>query len=435
MAIMAAIVHDEPRFEIRADWDSDSGATCPELAQTWCSLEIRVEGRAATFVEDMRVGSVRKSIHTSAYPLAEWIATRWFGLSAHVRPSARSASRWRWSRVTEEPWLRNHNVRGAGSGMPWPDLTIVPEGAVTRIVWNPADGLAGQPVRFLGSGDWHVDSLAVREGLATFVEQVIMRLRDSGIRNSPLEKEWLALAELDRDQRDFALAAARLGLDPFNVDDIVSSQLECLDDHLQGTLLEEFLDSVDPSRLLDAENWIGQARLEMSMGSSAVPRPATLPEMFGKPWDRGYVLAQQVRSALDTPETSRLDLMPFVGTARVAGDSGGLDGLVEIRQDHIGLAIPQDVHENTQRFGQARALGLSFLTSGRKELILSSARDDITRVSRAFAAELLAPSQGIKTLLRSISTTGYNAVEEIAALYGASPVLVAHQIENKSLLY
>jgi hypothetical protein len=86
MAIMAAV--NQPRgFEIKAAWERADGVATPELASTWCALEMTADDRPVTLVEDIRGGGLRTALHTSAYPLAEWIATHWWTLREHVRPS------------------------------------------------------------------------------------------------------------------------------------------------------------------------------------------------------------------------------------------------------------------------------------------------------------------------------------------------------------
>lgn len=49
-------------------------------------------------------------------------------------------------------------MRGAGDGMAWPDVTLVPEGAATRIRWAPdAEEVLG-PVRFVSIGRVFISS-------------------------------------------------------------------------------------------------------------------------------------------------------------------------------------------------------------------------------------------------------------------------------------
>ncbi len=87
----------EKGLQLLVDWEPAEGITAPELAATWCRLEVRVAGRVVSAVEDERTSSMRRAIFTSAYPLAEWIAENWWLLRAHVRPSTVPRGSWAWA--------------------------------------------------------------------------------------------------------------------------------------------------------------------------------------------------------------------------------------------------------------------------------------------------------------------------------------------------
>jgi hypothetical protein len=123
-------------FEVRIEWLDAPDVRTPELAATWARYEIWVAGKCVTQVEAPD-GTFRRSVYGSLYPLAEWVASNWWLLTSHIRPSAVEMRYWTWPNVRTYPWLRQHNLRGAGDGMAWPDLTLVAEGAVTRIAWTP----------------------------------------------------------------------------------------------------------------------------------------------------------------------------------------------------------------------------------------------------------------------------------------------------------
>jgi len=199
---------------LAATWLDVQGVRGREDAVTWCALRITVSGRVVTIVDNSRDGSVEQELRTSAYPLAEWIAQHWWSLQFDLRPAVMSPELWTWSRVRDQRWLRSHNMRAAGNGLPWPDLTVLPEGDLVRLVWRDADGEAGQPLTFLTSGDQHV----IREDLVTalrqFVEQVIARLREHEVTGTPLQLEWDLITSSDADEVAFASAAARLGRTP-----------------------------------------------------------------------------------------------------------------------------------------------------------------------------------------------------------------------------
>src|SRR5271166_6456698 len=88
--------------------------------------------------------------------LAADASRNWWLLTSHVRPSAVDTRYWTWQNVRTYPWLRQHNFRGAGDGMAWPDLTLVPEGAVTRIVWSQDYRRHLAPIRFASDGSYIV---------------------------------------------------------------------------------------------------------------------------------------------------------------------------------------------------------------------------------------------------------------------------------------
>ncbi len=68
---MAAVIDTASPLLLTVEWERAPGVTAPELAATWCRLEITVRGRSLTLVEDRRGGGIRRAVHTSAYPLAE----------------------------------------------------------------------------------------------------------------------------------------------------------------------------------------------------------------------------------------------------------------------------------------------------------------------------------------------------------------------------
>src|SRR4051794_40039937 len=98
-------------LRFRVDWQRASGVVTPELSATACALDIEVNGRSLTLLQDSRGGGLRRAINVSAYPLAEWFATNWWGLNEHVRPSAISSDYWGWRHIDSQPWLRRHNFR------------------------------------------------------------------------------------------------------------------------------------------------------------------------------------------------------------------------------------------------------------------------------------------------------------------------------------
>lgn len=108
--------------------------------------------------------------------------------------------------------LARLNTRGVGEGYLWPDLTIIPEGAATRVVWW--DGQNGN-LRYQTSGEVWVGQDEVLATFVAFVEAVLERLRLAGITGTQLEAEWSSLRGVDADEVEFCRFMGDLGLDPF----------------------------------------------------------------------------------------------------------------------------------------------------------------------------------------------------------------------------
>lgn len=424
-------------LELLVEWESAHGVTSAELAATWCRLEIQVQGQFVTAVDDARTGAMRRGVYTSAYPLAEWIVEHWWLLRTHVRPSAVPRRDWAWAKLSEQPWLRAHNARAAGGGLPWPDLTVVPEGATTRLTWNAGPGLADQPITFLTSGDAYVASDAAADALGRFVDQVLERLRDAGVSGTPLQEEWELIAGSDDEETAFASSVARLGLDPYDVPDELSDDVIGMAETLDDEVLVEFLDSVRPSELRTAAQWLEQAQSERVM----MPRPALADRLEhagassraqGQPWELGYAAASSYREQLGLRSREVFPMDRYVSTTPIDAPAGGLQGLVAVERDDLGLVLPTELglSRNSVRFAQGRALGLSLLTK-RPLLLLDPAHTDLSKAARAFAAELLAPADGISTYLSVLPEVTPAAFEAIAARFDTSPLLVQHQYENQ----
>jgi hypothetical protein len=428
-------------FRIDVDWDSAPDVVTPELRATWSDLSIWCGARCVTAVEDSE-GTYRRSVHTSAYPLAEWIAFNWWFLKGELRPSALPVAVWKWSNTQSLDWLWRHNTRGAGNGMPWPDLTLVSEGDVTRAVWRSGSGLAGQPISFLSNGDSYLRSAQFLEELTRFVDHVIDRLRESRVDDTPLAKEWQTLRETDDDEAAFASAAARLGLDPYSMTKDAQENLVAISETIDGHLMEEFLDSADPDQLMSAYHWLSQARNRAAnLGAEKIKAPlGDLTSLWDtpravaedKPWQRGYSAARQVRQRLGAEPTQQLDVDSLVSKVRLAGRPGGLEGFTKLDSSNRAvLVLPAGRRLQTaERFAQARSLGL-LLSSGRQEHLLDPVSTDLTKESRAFAAELLAPASGVAQYLASLPTVTDAAFDALAAHFKTSTLVIRHQYENQ----
>jgi len=431
-------------FDFRIEWQNAPGVTTPELAATWARYEIWLGDRCITQIEASD-GTFRRGVYGSLYPLAYWIASNWWLLTSHVRPSAVDTRYWTWRNIHTYPWLRQHNLRGAGDGMAWPDLTLVPEGAITRVIWSQDYHRCLGPIRFASDGSGIVRTGEFRRELAKIVDNVIDRLAETGLAKTPLTEEWASIANSDDEEVAFCETAARMGLDPYSVSDETADDIVNAASAIPEEVLADFFDSADPSNLNGAIEWTREAiliapaaaveanRSLLDIRDAIWDETASLRDASDeRPWQLGYAMAKRLRGELAVLDTDFFDVAPWVGTAEVRAPARGLYGFAAVSDDRCGVVLgAPGLGANTKRFGQARALGRILARRQQRQFILSAARSHDERVARAFAAELLAPAQGIRQMLEAIGEDDDSTLETIADRYRVSPLLVRHQYDNQ----
>ncbi len=429
-------------FDFRLEWLEAPGVTTPELAGTWARYEIWIGDRCATQVEGAD-GTFRRGVYGSLYPLAHWIAANWWTLMSHIRPSAIDARYWDWQNVRTYPWLRQHNFRGAGDGMAWPNLTIVPEGAVSRVVWSQDYGPQLTPVRFASDGSRGLRADELATGLTAVIDRVLERLADIGVPKTPLSEEWAAIAEADADEIIFCQTAGRLGLDPYAVDDETAQTIVRVAASLPAAVAADFFDSADANALVRAADWTLRAMATADQAAAGAEKSlemvyAALPsDLFGaadseRPWRLGYSIAGRLRSELKIRDTDPFDVSPWVGIGAVDAPSHGIYGFASVSGNRCGVVLGgQPTGTTAIRFGRARALGRALARPEQHQFVLSAARSQEEKVARAFAAELLAPADGIRRILDELGSSDDNALEAVARHFEVSPLLVRYQYENQ----
>jgi Zn-dependent peptidase ImmA (M78 family) len=85
---------------------------------------------------------------------------------------------------------------------------------------------------------------------------------------------------------------------------------------------------------------------------------------------------------------------------------------------------------SSQRFTAARALGRRTFDTRTGEILLTNTRRQYgEKIERAFAAEFLAPADGVSRLLDDDSSD--QALERAAHHYQVSTRVIEHQVENQ----
>lgn len=443
----------DQELSIKWEWESAGSVKAPEHRATWARIEIQAGSDCVTLVEDKESGSSRRSVYCPLYPMAEWIAYNWWFLQADTRPAGWLLQDYgpvsRIARSLPVALRARHSIRASGDGFAWPDLLIVPDGDQTRLVWeNDQSYGSNLPIRFLTSGDCRVSSERVRHELELLVSEVLTRLSEQGVTGTTLEEEWSAVQQADPEEAEYCRAAARLGLDPYSDAAPYEAEIMQASESLNGELLTDFLDAVDPDNIQSALAWISSQR-------SLIEEPEVPEATFAadsgvvrelrahvrrnvtqavQPWHVGYEQARVIRTQVEPDSSSPLDVDRYISRLTRPGADRGLQAMGRSggQKDPL-VVVGRERPRAATRFTLARALW-HCIWDDDPLFVVTSAHTSRQRAERAFAAEMLAPAEGIATLLESKpGVASEEELDQIAAHFDVSPMVVSLQVRNHLL--
>lgn len=323
-----------------------------------------------------------------------------------------------------------------------------------RIVRRPnaarlvAESFKWGQLDYQGGGQVSVDTNAFRESCVELVDLVVRRLVSCGIEGTFLQEEWAAVQAADEDESRFCRTAAGLGWDPYALADAEREAVIRLEQVLDESIFEEAIAVLD-AEYLEAETTAIAAALQPGNGTPLplehVRAVGTQPIVRGdSPWLAGYALARDLRrqlgldgAPLPTMETlgealrENPDLLVKATRPRDLGAADLLNGVVTCNGDNLPAFALRRGPESNRRFHFCRGLA-EILTSPGSPALLTQARSDRQQRNRAFAAEFLAPAAALQAKAPR-PVLDEEDVDELAAEFGVSPWLIAHQLENHEI--
>ena len=428
-----------PDFRLDTEWLDGEGVNGAELSATFASLRIDVGGRPVTEIIDRRARTTRESVYVPLYPLAEWLVTNWWFLAYESDNPTKSG---------EPDFALRHALGASTDGYAFPNLTVTSSGARTRLVWG-SDPSPWTRIEFLNRDSAVVDRAEFLEVCADLVERVVRRLVAFEIHGTFLQEEWAAIQAADADESSFCEVAAGLGWDPYDLVEKQQQQVVRLADEL-GELRGEavpIIGTTDPlgdaERILSAVQTARSNRLHLER-LKPLAESVGEGQLRGSPWELGYDLARQARDALHLdgqPIRTLDDLAEALGEDGGAlnqvfqplatlGDLRLIDGVVAGGEQGSYAFGLRRAGESGQRFTFCRALGEA-ITSHTDALVTRGDTERQQR-NRAFAAEFLAPSSGLRERI-SHWLVGPDEVDDLAEEYGVSPYVIRYQIGNHGI--
>lgn len=432
------------RLEFEIDWVPADGVRGEELAATWAHLVIRLGDVVLTRVLDRRAQTVRDGVYVPAYPLAEWVVTNWWSLLHEVEnPERRS----------DPDFLWRHSTAFARESYAYPDVQIISSESQAMLVWTP-EPLQWAEVEFLSqNGQAWISKTELVEPLTGFVNRVVRRLVALGVEGTLLQEEWAVIQEADAEERDFCVTAGALGWDPYALDESSRALILQIHDRVPEAVREEAISVLDPkyferdlAGIITALETGRTAELPLERLQSIRDRVLATIRLgsHSTPWSAGFALARQTRRHLGLngqPLPSIADVGNALGEdpaaveevtrPRELGSARLVDGVVTMSESGVpGFAL-RSRNDEARRFHFCRGLA-SVLISPTTDSLLTRAGSDRQRLSRAFAAEFLAPSDGLAARV-SKSVVDADDLSQIAADFGVSPIVVFHQLNNHNI--
>ncbi len=427
-------------LQLNFEWVDPQGAKIPELRATWASFRITVNGEPITRLFDHQLNSVRDTVFIPLYPLTEWIALHWWNLLFESKTPGRA---------TKSNYDSRHYLRYAREGYALPDLAITPVGKDIEFEWHVTN-LPNYKLEFIRSGSARIEVCQVEEIFSRFINSVIERLHQNNIHDSLLEGEWSAIVAADDEEKEFCIAAAKLGVNPYNLREEVIDAILSVNDSLPSSIFDSFFRAANVNQLVKQAEKLKSTIEQLKASGTKVPRFTELRNQLhhynlrDKPWIEGYTYARELRRILKVEDKIFPDLEAFGKVLDLSEDtlnaivretdsSRLFDALVVINQaDSPSFAIDKK-NKDAKNFTFCRGL-FEFLNSANgSPLLITKSQTERQQRNRAFAAEFLSPSDLLSQRISS-SVIDREEVEDLATEFGVSSFVIEHQLKNHKLI-
>jgi hypothetical protein len=395
-------------------------------------------------VWDKSLQTERSNLYVPAFPIAEWIVNNWWTLLNEPARTDQIAD----AALINSPhfsWMKRHCLRAAESGLMLPSLYLYNDGRDLVADWRADDenSLPNMPGEFVDSGQDRLDLRETEQMLSAFVSEVIDRAKGvEDERVDEISKNWNAIENSTVEETQFCTVAARMGLDPYDKDQVtdnVAGWIETILGDVAAPLLRDFTEAASAEFVVAQWRWVQNAIESMKLEAGALRLPIVKYSPGSSPWNYGYQLAEGLRShagsAPQAPivsiETAAKEIagMPIRQEEWNHSPGNGIRALVgRVPAGGFLVTGPQPPRSDSQRFLFARGLYHALFGCSETARLVTDAYTWDQQVSRAFAAELLAP----RALLRE-QTSGWadrQKIDSLAENFQVSDILIRRQLQN-----
>lgn len=399
---------------------------------------VRVDDTPLTRLIDLETGSYRDGVFGAAWPFASWIVANWWSLLDEGRRFEKTSIRA--ARDEQKSWFHRHNLMTAQEASALPDASLYRDGDNLGCAWH-ADATTREShgLRFIETGFASLTAAQASDALAKFVDATLAQCaaESDNPEYAAVADDWAATRRVatEGEQLVRAESAARLGLDPFDPEEVtprIAAALELLRPHRQ--IAEDLLEIASPSALDTSVKSVLSALDEVMPHGDRAARSSSAGGHRGAASEAGYRAARLLRGSLGLPPGPLADLGRLPVRRKHLHDSLEGTGVVGLLgwdgQDYV-LGLPLRP-VRSERFAVARSLFFApARDAGFGGRLVTHALSWEQAASRSFAAELLAPAAALRAVLPRVVDDA--AITKVADEFNVSERVIDHQIENHQL--
>ena len=214
-------------MSIRFDFEWTDLQRWPDV-RSRCSmalLRVEVNGSVVTKNIDRGDGDLRDRIVVPMFSIAEWLVCNWWHMLYEVDKGEQT-----------QDFAARHDLAFAGDDFVFPNILLKPMSELIQLSWcqcqSPHVGSGSVKTEYVRREDFE-------EQARNIIEAVLGRLRECDVDAAHLEGEWNAINSLDQEEQEFCRAAALLGADPFDMDDVLADEVQTFREASEPSLREE----------------------------------------------------------------------------------------------------------------------------------------------------------------------------------------------------
>lgn len=444
------------RFDFDCKWqEGPNEVRDPAHRATWAHLKMGANGQLFTANAPLdrsdEYAEARDFVAVSVFPLAEFIAANWWPLLNEPQEKENLLNDA--NAFKQRHWINRHT-----DGFAYPTLGFFGADSSVRMVARPSH-IESANIEFPGSSGgssalWNgIDRQEVESVLLNFLATTAERLPASP------DKAWLqdvlvriCHARVDEDEALYCRCAGLLGADPFEPGDALYAAITQTVAILGQEIALEMFATAEAQHVVQRAQWLhAQAQGTIQKSRTVAEHACALKRSLrtasthvAKPWERGYAVARQLRALLNLEPDMPMQRDEAVTQALFGAPASvvvsiqnlelnsGVRGVISQGPEGLGIAMSSKSGPLSQSQFQLAASFADFVFSGDSEIYLSTAAaTDRQKANRAFAAEFLAPIQGIREKWFSQKTRHSN-IDEIAGAFGVSSYLIRYQVQNQA---